>query len=54
VRQLRRDNVAGMGGEDVGLLKDLGVTPDTVEAIVPSYLERYRRAGRFHDESQLA
>jgi NADH dehydrogenase len=53
VRQLRRDNVAGEGRGEVGLLKDLGVDPDTVEAIVPGYLERYRRYGQFH-ESRLA
>src|SRR5690606_26696305 len=54
VRQLRRDNVAGESGKDVGLMKDLGITPDTVEAIVPGYLERYRRYGQFHESSRMA
>ena len=33
-------------------LADLGVsTPETVESIVPAYLERYRRYGQFHERS---
>jgi NADH dehydrogenase len=40
---LGRDNVVapGMPG-----LAELGVTPTPVEAVVPSYLFRYRRGGR--------
>lgn len=40
VRLLRKDNV--LTGEQPGL-KDLGIEPTTVEAIVPTYLVRYRR-----------
>ena len=32
-------------------IEDLGVCPVTVEAIVPSYLGRYRRHGQFHERS---
>jgi NADH dehydrogenase len=53
VAMLARDNVAGEGSDEVGLLKDLGIAPGTVEAIVPGYLERYRRYGQFH-ESRIA
>ncbi len=42
VQLLKRDNV--VGGDAPGLA-DLGVTPTTVDAILPSYLGRYRRRG---------
>lgn len=48
VRLLATDNVVGASGEDVGVLADLSVEPATIEAIVPGYLERYRRNGQFH------
>jgi NADH dehydrogenase len=44
VRSLERDNVVSPGART---LADLGITPDTVEAIVPAYLDRYRRGGWF-------
>lgn len=47
VTLLRRDNVAGAGGTDVGLIDAFGVTPESVEAIVPAYLARYRKGGQF-------
>ncbi|MCH7929750.1 MAG: complex I NDUFA9 subunit family protein [Proteobacteria bacterium] len=42
VKLLRRDNVVGANA--LGLA-DLGITPTSVEAVVPAYLARYRRAG---------
>jgi NADH dehydrogenase len=44
VVQLKRDNVvaAGMPG-----LAELGIAPTPVEAILPTYLDIYRRGGRF-------
>lgn len=42
VQLLKRDNV--VGGDAPGLA-DLGVTPTAVDAILPSYLGRYRRRG---------
>lgn len=39
VKLLRKDNV--LSGAQPGL-RDLGITPTTVEAIVPTYLSRYR------------
>lgn len=44
--QLRSDNVVADGAKG---LADLGIAGETVEAIVPSYLERYRRYGQFHE-----
>jgi NADH dehydrogenase len=45
VRQLKRDNVVSDGA--VGLA-NLGITPTAVEAIVPTYLDRYRARGYYH------
>lgn len=53
VKLLKKDNVVGLGTDDVGTLADLGIEPETVEAIVPGYLYRYRKGGQF-SESQDA
>lgn len=45
---LRRDNVAS---SDRPGLEALGVAPTTVEAIVPTYLWRYRKGGQFAEAS---
>jgi NADH dehydrogenase len=42
VRMLRRDNVTSRG---VPGLAELGITANALEAIVPTYLQRYRRGG---------
>jgi uncharacterized protein YbjT (DUF2867 family) len=44
VRMLRRDCVVGPGAET---LKDLGLAPTALEAILPTYLDRFRPGGRF-------
>jgi NADH dehydrogenase len=44
VRLLRHDNVVGKMA--LGL-SDLGITPTSVEAVVPSYLWRYRAKGQY-------
>ena len=44
--QLKSDNVVADGAKT---LADLGIQPETVDAIVPSYLGRYRRYGQFHE-----
>jgi uncharacterized protein YbjT (DUF2867 family) len=46
--QLRVDNVAA---DDAKGFDELGIVPETVEAVVPSYLECYRRYGQFHERS---
>ncbi len=53
VTLLRRDNIVGMSGEDVGTLADLGIEAETVEAIVPAYLARYRKGGQFSEEPEV-
>lgn len=49
VELLKRDNIVGVSGEKgVGAFADLGVSPlETIEAIVPSYLWRFRPHGQF-------
>ena len=47
VRQLENDNVVA---ENARTLADLDVEPDAVEAIVPSYLGRFRKLGQFEKD----
>ncbi len=51
VRLLAKDNVAA---EDAPGLKDLGVTPTTVEAVTPSYLWRFRPQGQYDETPEEA
>ena len=44
VELLRSDNVVSAGALT---LADLGVEPTAVEAIIPSYLFRYRKGGQY-------
>lgn len=46
LKQLRSDNVVSEGART---LEDLGIEGETMEAIVPGYLARYRRYGQFHE-----
>jgi len=48
VRLLQSDNVVSHGAPG---LPELGVTPTTVEAIVPAYLWRFRKTGEFEAAS---
>jgi uncharacterized protein YbjT (DUF2867 family) len=48
VRLLQADNVVTPGAAG---LAELGVTPTTIEAIVPAYLWRFRKAGEFEAAS---
>jgi NADH dehydrogenase len=45
VRLLKRDNVPSAGSAG---LTDLGITPTSVETILPTYLDRYRARGYYH------
>jgi NADH dehydrogenase len=48
VELLRKDNVVSQAAKDAGLtLKGLGITPDSLEAVSPQYLWRFRPAGQF-------
>jgi len=48
VELLKSDNV--VSGSCPGLT-DLGITPTTVEAVLPTYLYRYRKGGQYADQS---
>lgn len=48
---LARDNVVGAG---VPGLEAFDIRPTPIEAVVPDYLERYRRSGRFNDDGPKA
>ncbi|MBB4196974.1 NADH dehydrogenase [Rhodoblastus sphagnicola] len=51
VELLKHDNVVSAEAEAEGrTLKGLGITPESMEAIVPAYLHRYRKGGQFADE----
>jgi NADH dehydrogenase len=50
VRLLKRDSVVAA---DVLTFADLGIAPETVEAIIPSYLWRFRREGEFEAPPRL-
>ncbi len=52
VTLLKKDNVVGASGDDVGVITDLGIEPETIEAIVPEYLYRYRKGGQFSEDPQ--
>jgi uncharacterized protein YbjT (DUF2867 family) len=48
VALMRRDNVVSEQAKTEGrTLEGLGITPATVEAVVPSYLWRFRKSGQF-------
>jgi NADH dehydrogenase len=51
VELLKVDNVAS--GEFPGLA-DLGVTPTTLESVLPTYLYRYRKGGQYADQEARA
>jgi uncharacterized protein YbjT (DUF2867 family) len=48
VELLRKDNVVSQAAKDAGLtLEGLGITPDSLKAVSPQYLWRFRPAGQF-------
>ncbi|HWX61193.1 complex I NDUFA9 subunit family protein [Bradyrhizobium sp.] len=52
VELLRADNVVSDAAKAAGLtLQGLGITPDSLEAIAPQYLWRFRAAGQFQRKS---
>ncbi|MEE9347182.1 MAG: complex I NDUFA9 subunit family protein [Robiginitomaculum sp.] len=48
VKDLRSDNVVSDSAKD---LSDLNIRPESIEAVVPDYLKRYRKAGQFHKDA---
>jgi NADH dehydrogenase len=52
VALLRVDNVVSAAAKAAGLtLPGLGITPDSLQAIIPSYLWRFRKTGQFARKS---
>jgi NADH dehydrogenase len=52
VELLRSDNLVSDAAKAAGLtLEGLGITPDSLEAVAPSYLWRFRPAGQFQRKS---
>ena len=52
VTLLQRDNIVSDAARAAGLtLEGLGITPDSMEAIAPQYLWRFRAAGQFQRKS---
>lgn len=49
VESLKTDNVVQEGAPG---LKDLGITPTALDAVLPTYLRQYRVGGRFADKKQ--
>ena len=49
VRLLKKDNVVSPTATG---LSDLGITPTSVEAVIPSYLWRYRAKGEYADQAR--
>lgn len=48
IKLLKKDNVIGASGEQgIGVIQDLGIRPDTLEAILPTYMVRFRKYGQF-------
>ncbi len=48
VELLKRDNVVSQAATDEGrTLRGLGIEPTAIEAVVPSYLWRFRKTGQF-------
>ncbi len=53
VRMLETDNVVSeTATSENRTIEDLGITPKSVEAIVPGYLWMYRRQGQYADETK--
>jgi len=52
VELLRNDNVVSDAAKREGrTLEGLGITPDSMEAVAPQYLWRFRAAGQFQRKS---
>jgi len=49
VELLKRDNIVSEEAKRDGrTLESLGITPESIEAIVPTYLWRFRKTGQFN------
>lgn len=48
VKSLKSDNIVA---DDALSFSDLGIDTETIEAIVPTYMDRYRKYGQFHERT---
>lgn len=53
VKMLKTDNIVGLTNEPVGTLEDLGIQPETMESILPTYLYKFRKQGQFSPETVI-
>jgi len=53
VKLLKSDNVVGLTDEDLGTIADFDIELETVEAITPTYLMRYRKGGQFSEDPEI-
>lgn len=51
VTLLKRDNVVGEAEAGLGVIEDFAIERESIESIVPSYLERYRKGGQFAEDN---
>ena len=52
IKLLRDDNIAGTTDEEaIGSFEDFGITPTMVEAVLPTYLVRFRKYGQFTEKA---
>ncbi|MCA8889481.1 MAG: complex I NDUFA9 subunit family protein, partial [Parvularculaceae bacterium] len=53
IKLLKHDNIVGAQGEagdDIGRIEDLGVRTETLEAVLPGYMVRFRKYGQFTEK----
>jgi NADH dehydrogenase len=49
VEMLKSDNIVSAAAREQGrTLEGLGIIPESIGAVVPDYLWRFRKAGQFH------
>ena len=47
VKNLKIDNVVA---QDALTFANLGIVPETLEAVLPTYMAKYRKYGQFHEK----
>ncbi|MEZ5916947.1 MAG: complex I NDUFA9 subunit family protein [Parvularculaceae bacterium] len=53
IKLLKHDNIVGAKGDaggDIGRIEDLGVRTETLEAVLPGYMVRFRKYGQFTEK----
>jgi NADH dehydrogenase len=47
VELLKYDNVVDITSSNIGRLEDLDIVPNSIETIVPAYIERFCNGGKY-------